>query len=202
MKRMFTLITRLLFIFFPGLLFAQEKNDYTIRLNSGNFIPGENVSLVNNRSDVFRNSLFGNMHYVTIQFKELPTQTEKDRLAAERIRLIDYIPNYAYTASVRNNFTMAGLRSADVRSIFQFSTEQKANPAILKGSFPEHAVKSPGTIDLTILTYEKLEAGKISNQLGSINAVILNELPVFRTFTVRITQANARQLVALPFIQW
>ena len=43
MKRFFTLITRLLFfIFFPGLVFAQQKKDYSILLNTGKFIPVEN----------------------------------------------------------------------------------------------------------------------------------------------------------------
>ena len=64
----------LLFIIFAGILHAQEKNDYTILLNSGKFIPAENISGLTKSSTEFRQSLFLNKHYVTIQFKVLPTQ--------------------------------------------------------------------------------------------------------------------------------
>ena len=68
MKTFFTQICRLLvFLLFPAILFAQQRNDYSILLNSGTLTPVENVNTLSKSSSLFQNSLFGNKHYVTIQ---------------------------------------------------------------------------------------------------------------------------------------
>ena len=96
MKLFFTLICRLLvFLLFPAMLFAQQKNEYSILLNSGTVTPVENVNALSKSSSLFQNSLFGNKHYVTIQFYSLPDEAMKAKLNAAGITLEDYIPNIA-----------------------------------------------------------------------------------------------------------
>ncbi len=202
MKRFITSISSLLFfLFFPGLLFAQQ-NDYSILLKSGKFIPVENISSVTKNSEVFQKSLFSNRHYVTIQFNSLPDQAVKDRLSAAGIQLIDYIPNNAFTASVSQDFNLTGFRSFPLRSVFQFTAEQKTIPEILTGNVPAHAIKNAGYADVTVITYEKLSAASIANALHAMGATILEDMPVFRSFTIRVAENNLKQLVGLPFIQW
>jgi hypothetical protein len=203
MKLFFTrVIKSLLLLFFPGLLFAQEKIDYTILLNSGKFIPEENLNVVSRGSDVFRNSIFGNKHYITIQFKTLPNQGLKQQLHAAGIELVDYIPNLAYTAVVDGNFDLTAFRSFPFRSIFQFNTVQKTIPPILNGAIPAHAIKQPGFADVSVITYEKIDAARIRGVLNTLQATILEDMPMFRTFTLRIAEKNLRDLVDLPFVQW
>ena len=203
MKRIFTLLTRLFFfILFPGLLFAQEKNDYSILLNSGKFIPAENVNSLSKNSFLFEKSLFGDRHYVTLQFNALPDQATKDRLNAAGIYLVDYIPNYAYTASVPATADLSSLKSFNIRSVFRFTSEQKTVPALLRGEIPVHAIKILNYVDVNVITYEKISADKIGSSLLSLNALILEDAQVFRRFTIRVSQADAKNLVALPFVQW
>ncbi len=203
MKRIFTLFTRLfLFIFFPGLLFAQEKNDYTILLNSGKFIPEANSRNLSKNSTPFKKSLFDGKYYITLQFNSLPDPGIKARMATEGIELVDYIPNYAYTAVVRATFDLNSIPSFNIRSVFQFSPEQKTVPALLKGNFPAHAVKALGYVDVNVITYEKLGTDKINRSLLSLGASLLEDAPMFRRVTLRVPQVNAKKLVALSFVQW
>jgi len=203
MSRFFTRLTHLLlFIIFAGILHAQEKNDYTILLNSGKFIPAENISGLTKNSAEFRQSLFLNKHYVTIQFKALPAQQEKNNLKAAGIELIDYIPNYAYTVSVSADFDLSSFKSFNLRSVFQFTAAQKTVPALLSGTIPPHAIKQPGYVDLTVITYEKLTVGQITGSLLPLSASILEDMPMFRSFTIRIPQSNMQQLINLPYVQW
>ncbi len=203
MKQFFTRLTRVfLFLFFPGLLFAQDKNDYNILLNSGKFIPAENVTGLSKGSDIFLKSLFNDKHYVTIQFKALPDQATKDRLAAAGVQLIDYIPNYAYTAVVAANFDLGSLKSFGVRSVFRFTSEQKTVPALMRGEIPPYAIKAFNYVDVNVVTYEKISAARITSSLQALSATILEDAQVFRRFTIRVSQANAKNLVALPFVQW
>ncbi len=201
MKKQITFIKTLLLLIFSNGLFAQQ-NDYSILLKSGNFIPSENISTLTKNAEVFQKSIFDNRHYVIIQFNALPSQAEKDQLKAAGIQLIDYIPNNAFTASVSENFSLNGFKSFPLRSVFQFSAEQKTIPEILKGNVPAHAIKTTGYADVTVITYEKLSAASITNALNAIDATIQEDMPMFRSFTIRIAQNNLKQLAGLPFIQW
>ncbi len=203
MKLFFTRIYRLLLmLFFPGLMFAQQGNDYNILLHSGKFIPAENGSSLTKNSTVFQKSSFGNKHYVTIQFYSLPNEALKTRLRSSGIVLEDYIPNLAYTASVPGTIDPATFSSFNIRSVFAFTSEQKTVPVLLSGTFPPHAIRSFGTVDVNVVTYEKINAAAISSSLQSLGAIILEDAQMFRRFTIRIPQANAANLVALPFVQW
>src|SRR4030095_2793856 len=121
MKRIFTLLQKLLVLLMvPGFGWAQNNTDYTIRLHSGNFIPKENIATISKFSHELGRSHFNMKYYVTIQFKTLTTDTEKQQLLAAGIHLIDYIPNYAFTAAINDNFNVDQLKSFPVRSIFGF----------------------------------------------------------------------------------
>ncbi len=203
MKRFFTRLTRLLIlIFVPGSLFAQQGPDYTIPLHSGKFIPAENISTLSKNSPVFRKTSFDNKHYFTIQFKALPTDAMKEQLKSAGIRLVDYIPNLAYTAVVNDEISLGIFKSFPFRSAFQFTPEQKTIPAMLDGSFPAHAVKRSGFVDVTVITYEKLSADRVIGSLNNLGASILEDMPMFRRFTVRVPNAKVKDLVAFSFVQW
>jgi hypothetical protein len=202
MKKLMKQAARLLLVFLPGLVMAQDKPDYSIRLNSGKFIPEENISTVSKTSAAFVNSLFVNKHYVTIQFKQLPGEIQKSQLAAAGIQLVDYIPNYAYTAAINANFDLVNLRSFPLRSVFQFTNAQKTTPAVLHGEFPAHAVKTAGTVDVTMISYEKLNVTVLNPALVHLGAVVMEDMPAFRSFVIRVPQANIISLLSQPFVQW
>ncbi len=203
MKHFFTLTTWFLsFLLFPGLILAQQKKDFSIQLNTGKFIPEENGMNLSKSSAIFQKSLFNNKHFVTIQFNSLPGQAAKERLSAAGIQLIDYIPNLAFTASIPATLNPENLRSYDIRSVFQFSSSQKAMPVVFSGSVPAHAIKEAGYADVNVLTYEKLNIADVLQAFNNTGARIIAETPVFREFTVRIPSQNINLLADLPFVQW
>lgn len=193
----------LIIIFFPVFLFAQNKTDYSILLKSGKFIPEENISGITKNAEVFQKSKSGTRHYVTIQFFSLPGQAVIDRLSATGIQLIDYIPNNAYTASVSQDFSLADFKSLPLRSVFQFSTEQKTFPGFLTGDVPAHAIKQVGFVDVTVITYEKMTVAQVQGILKDMNAGIVEDMQeFFRSFTIRVSTNQLKKLVDLSFVQW
>src|SRR5688572_12699437 len=185
----------LLAVIFPGLLFAQSGTDYNLLLHSGKFVPQENLSKIKKDSEVLRSSLFRGKHYLTLQFRKLPTQEEKNALGAIGVQLIDYIPNLAYTATLPQGFDLNRLKAFQIRSIIKLTAAQKSVPALLQGKFPSHAIKQTGYADVTVITYEKLTAASITKELTTLNTIILEDLPMFRTFTIRVPQKNITKLI-------
>lgn len=203
MKSIFTRLIKLTaFIFFPFTISAQTSPDYNIKLQSGKFIPAENLNSITKNSDEFTRSMYDGKYYVVIQFTSLPSQAEKDRLKSAGVELIDYIPNMAYTASISASFSPDILKSFSVRSVFRFTTINKTVQDIIDGTVPPHAIRLPGLADLSVISYEKIDAARIKSSLDAIGGFIIAEMPVFRTFTIRLPQFNLKKLVDLPWVQW
>src|SRR5688572_3606332 len=90
----------------------------------------------------------------------------------------------------------------NIRSVFNLSPEQKTIPAILKSDIPAHAIKQYGYVDVTVITYEKLPVSLITASLSNLDAQVIEDMPMFRSFVLRVPQSNLKQIVALPYIQW
>lgn len=203
MYRITAFLTGLCFLLlYPVLLNGQGKNDYNIRLNAGTFIPPENTRDLTVKDALFEKSFYDGRHYLSLQFYALPDQEAKNRIKEAGIILTDYLPDFAYTASLPAVPDLTLLRSLNLRSVFQLTPEQKTVPAVLKGAFPAHAVRPGNEVDLTVVTYEKTDAITIKNSLLALDARILADAPMFRRFTIRVAQSRAKAIVALPFVQW
>lgn len=187
---------------FPLILFAQVDNRKPVLLKAGEFFPEENINSTAKITSVINQGLFNNKYYLVIQFKELPGKAEKEKLKAAGIQLIDYIPNNAYTATITKAFDATVLKLLSVRSVFQFTINQKTFPGIVEGIFPEHAKKINGYADVTVITFEKINADFFTAILKGMDASVVKEMPMFRSFTIRVAVKNIQQLLSLPFVQW
>lgn len=202
MKPLFTrflkfIVTALL----PVAAFGQQT-DYTIALNTGKFVPAENVTTVSKQSAVYQQTYFAGKNYLVLQFNAIPTQAEKDRLNAAGIVLIDYLPKNAYTAVVPAGLDWAQFKTYALRSVLYLTADQKAYLPVLEGKAPLHAVTEQGYVNLQVLTYEKLSSSQIVEMISSVAGRVINEEPMFRMFSIRVPKDNVRQLAELPFIQW
>ena len=181
---------------------AQPSKDYSILLHSGKFTPVENSKSVSYSDAIFTKSLFGSTHYLVIQFNSLPTDQEKKQLLDNGIKLINYLPNNAYTASITQNAAKNNVKNSNIRCVFQLAEAQKTMAPFLKGKFPAHAVKASGTVDLTITTYDKLSLKEVEAAFKKLQIKVLADLPMFKNFTIRIPQVNFKKLLGLAFVQW
>jgi fibronectin type 3 domain-containing protein len=62
--------------------------------------------------------------HLVVQFYEIPTDAEREALAEAGITLLDYMPNYAWTARVRGGAVQA-LEPGLVRAVFELRPEDK-----------------------------------------------------------------------------
>ncbi|NOT51095.1 MAG: S8 family serine peptidase [Chitinophagaceae bacterium] len=201
MKRFSTLLTRLVILLaFPLSLSAQLNPGYSIRLHSREFVP-DHISNINVRQPL-SNSYYSGKSYVILQFDVLPADAAKLSMKESGIELIDYIPNLAYTAAVDPKIKPEILRQFGVRSIFQLLPADKTIPEVLSKQVPGYAMSVLGYADVSVTTYEKMGAAEISLSLKKLEAEILEDMPQFRTFTIRVPVENLPQLVSSGFVQW
>jgi hypothetical protein len=203
MKNFFTKLLLFFLLFLaPVLLLAQQKRDYNIMLNSGKFVPSENVMTINKNSAELKISLFGGVHYVALQFNELPTESIKASLKKANVNLIDYLPNLAYTATLPESMDISTLKNFNVRSVFVLTASQRTTQDILAKKIPSYAVKQAGYVDVSFMMYEYLTEDKITNDLKKLKATILLNVKAFKMYTIRLPQNKLQSLLALPYVQW
>lgn len=65
--------------------------------------------------------------HLVVQFHEVPSLAEREALRAQGIVLLDYLPNLAWTASVRGGAVRA-LDAPNVRAVFALAPEDKISP--------------------------------------------------------------------------
>jgi hypothetical protein len=129
---------------------AQPRKDYKVLLKSGAFTPERNVSADPNRPSGLRLSNAGQKSLVIIQFDDIPTEAERNQLKSEGIELLEYLPNYAYTATIAGSSNLRALARTKGRAVVELSPEQKMHPGLVVGSIPPHAYATPGKVDLWI----------------------------------------------------
>ena len=88
--------------------------------------------------------------FVIIQFDKIPTEQEKNELKAEGIELLDYVPNYAYTATITGSLNSSALSARNARAIVTLTAEQKMQVSLASGILPDHAVKIQGMVDVWV----------------------------------------------------
>ncbi len=156
-----------------------------------------------NIKNVFTESKFGGKHYVMIQFNKVLSEAEKKSLTQQGIELVNYVPNYTYTAIVKGNFNQQQLQKNKViKAVFTLEANVKAFPTVLSGDAPVHAIKVQGTVDITILTFEIIKRSDLQSAILPFAASIVEQTDVFKTYTLRVPKDKVREIVTLPFIEW
>ncbi len=160
-----------LFIMFFGMLsnisiidlFAANNHELLIR--SGKFIPQKNLNdfLINQR--VAGNELFGNSYFRLIQFENIPTDQQKKELADNGIRLISYMPNYAFMAQINVSSNLRSLENSGVRSVLTIDPVWKLSNSLNNAEYPEHALINEKEIILIVKYYKGLSADAVSASL-------------------------------------
>ncbi len=203
MKILYLHFTCIIFILnsFSGA--AQSVNDYHLLLKNGSFTPERNILPDGSNGINLRTSSFNSKSFVIIQFEEIPDEEERRQLKNAGITLLDYIPNYAYTATITGSFNAKILSTNKARAVVSLSAEQKMQPILANGKFPAHAIKTAGTIDVWISFPGSFAFEEIQTGLKNENFTIISDLyKNYQVVSLRIPVARLKELALLPFVQY
>lgn len=182
--------------------YTQIPKDSTIHFASGDFLPSRNLKAVSESTVSLDASLYQGKYYVVIQFDEIPSASSRSILKKQGIELIDYIPSNAYTATVPATINWRQIMMVQIRSIFPLMAKHKASYSLYEGKVPSHAQPVSGFFDLNVITFDRMQSNAILASLDKFGATLLEELPSYKSFLVRIPSSNVRSFIDLPFILW
>ncbi|MDQ3192302.1 MAG: S8 family serine peptidase [Bacteroidota bacterium] len=200
-----------LFLFsFFSLLFiysvstAQNQSEkYVLLLKSGNIKTEENVDVYIQSSVIDENEVFSNRYYRIIQFHTIPNQKTKLEFEKLGIKLLDYIPNYAYFASISTQFNTNNFKELPIRSILKFKPEYKLSTALLNKDYPSWAITGEDKIDLIINYFPDLSSALITTAISkNIFIEILSKNDFSNQLTIRIPISKIEEISRLYYISY
>lgn len=182
---------------------AQPDSRYNLYLRSGSITPSADLSTATiNRINLTASRSFGKTSLV-IQFDELPSAARREQLRMAGIELFDYIPNNAYLATVAGPLESARLTSFGIRALVSLEPRQKMQEELVKGSFPAHAVKVAGTVDVWAGILPGFGYDAALSDLRQHNWQVLHQ--TFRPYGIaalRVSASRLEELAGLPYIQF
>jgi len=195
------LITALLLI--TANSFSQKDSSYKVLLRSGPYTPQKNISA--DFVDKFNKSIHrvNGKSFAVFQFEQIPTSSEKQQLAAAGIDLMEYLPDRAYSVSIRGNLDQDLLQRLKIRAIVQLTPEQKMHPAMAKRIYPSWAVKTPGMIDVWVSFPKTISYEEIKQLLQEKNIEITsNDYKDFHVIGLKIPIQRINELASFVFIEY
>ena len=201
MKATSVLLTIAFAIFFLPALSQQAT--YRLLLKNGSFIPERNINSDFVQKFNRKISHIEGQSFAVIQFEHIPTAQEREQLLKAGINLLDYIPNNAYTVSIKGSVSEKLLKQINARSLIELTPEQKMIQSLAWGIAPSWSVKVPGTVDVWVNLLKTLSADSILSELKKKNFDILStDLKNYHIISLRVPLQRLNELASLSFIQY
>ncbi|MBS1759414.1 MAG: S8 family serine peptidase [Bacteroidetes bacterium] len=182
---------------------AQNDNRYQLSLKSGSFTPAKNITSI--EIDSFNQTAKKGLgkSLVILQFEEIPNTTTIENLKQQGIELLDYIPNFAYTATISGSLNATTLTQAKTRAVFELQPEMKMQPELTKGIYPSWAVKGDNKLNVWISFPKTFSYQEVAQQLASRNfEIVSTDYNKYQIISLQITTTRLNELASLPFIDY
>ncbi len=174
MKKEFTRLGRFLVALFLAIpiysVSAGDSNE--ILLKSRQFIPERGITAAAKATI----EAVPERAHVLIQFERIPTIEEREGLEDEGIKLLSYIPNKAWLASIPSDKTDEIAALSHVRAVSEILPEDKISPHITAGELIEQWVKD-GKADFVVEFFEDVSSAEIDEVIQRHNGHIVGRVP-------------------------
>lgn len=177
------LLTSLIFVLLPSLFLAQNPK---LLLESGIITPEAQIAWPPSVQEEASQGFY----FRLLQFNEIPSTEEKQKLAETGVVLMDYLPHYAYFAAIQSKKQVNWNAFTKIRSVIKVPTAWKMHPDL--GDQSELLVSYPAV----------LEADIVKVNLEALGAEIVNRNDFTRLFSIKIPAEKTQAIAALPYISY
>lgn len=168
-----------------------------ILLKSRSFVPERGIS-ADTRAVI--EAIPGRAH-VLIQLEHIPTIAERKEFEAKGIKLLSYIPNKAWFASIASDKAGQIAAFSNVRAISEILPEDKISPHIIDGEFFEKRVKD-GKLDLIVQFFQDVSLEEAELVIGNHKGYVVGSVSRLNAFVVTIEKEECINLAFEETIKW
>jgi hypothetical protein len=166
-------------------------------LKSRRFVPAKGIS----PAAKARIEAIPKRAHVLIQLERIPTIKERKELEAKGIKLLSYIPNKAWFASIPSDKTTKIASLSNVRTISEILPEDKISPHMQAGEFFGKRIKD-GKADFVVEFFKDVSFTEIGEVIQRHNGHIVGRVPTLNAVVVTIKTDESIELGLEEGVKW
>jgi hypothetical protein len=140
--------------------------------------------------------------HVLIQLERAPTIDERKDLEAKGVKLLSYIPNKTWFASIPSDKTNEIVALSNVRAISEILPEDKIDRAIRQKGINSYSTNENGEAKLVILFFPDVSLSEASSIITSYGGTIKGQAPVINALVVYLPKDLIYELAAHDTVSW
>lgn len=189
---------KLLLIALAGLTF--QANAQQVHLQSGVLSPSANLNTQIPVSS-WGTSLHGR-HYAIVQFSHAVSVDDRAKIEAKTgIRFFDYIPRWAFIASLPDGISLPSLAQYDIRSVLPYETNYKIAVELNERPFPAYMQQPNGQISVLLSLHNDVNVNEAIQQMTSLQMRVMG-VQGGQFLQVVIKESDINRLASLPFVKY
>ncbi len=178
--------------------FAYSQSNYSLNFKSGKVDLIENIDSYNQQT----RTIFNGYNYAIIQFNHLPSQEQKEHLNSIGIKLIDYIPNLAYSAKIPTSIDKTSLKESGIRAFYKMDAQQKMEENLFLNSIPTWAKQTNDLVEVKVILMDEFPEEILFSSLDLLQATVVSEEKGFRSLSLLLPQNNLKELASQEWVMW
>lgn len=185
-----------------GLLISNlHAQDYTVNFLKGTKQLEANISNFQSVRQLNQNEIFANRFYRFVQFNDIPTAAEQKQIAAANIKLLEYIPNKLYVASIPMDVNITTLKNLNIRSIVPIDKTYKIGQRLEDEDYPDWALEG-NHITVTIQYYQDINASIAKAEMKKLGISINESMDHAQMVVAQLLPSQVAKAVDAPFIRY
>jgi subtilisin family serine protease len=170
--------------------------DFAVKLKTRQFTPSEI------KSAPLKSAALAGRH-ILIQFDHPLTDADKERLAADGIHVLQYVPNYAFTARLERTIDQSAVSAHGIRWFDGIRPEDKISPLITTLGIGDWARRGGDRVQFTVIIHPDEDLTYWASQFEqNYQARIVGFEPSINAIVLIIPEAVYPRLVELDAVLW
>jgi hypothetical protein len=198
LRRIFVATTIVAGLQFAAAPVVQAQNTPALHLRNGAIHMEANAAHFAAQHQPSKAELAAGRYHLVLQFHAIPTQAQRQAIEAKGVRLLDYLPDLAYIASIPTGLDLATLPG--VRGFMQPDARLQLEKGMFQGQYPDWARRGD-KIEVQMISYQDQDIAELLPDLRSRYEVI-DERPHPRRATLRLHEGEIAALLRLPYVQF
>lgn len=177
---------------------TDKITEYTIQLQSGHFTPPDDVAI---GLEWLRTISYSPAH-VLLQLYAPPDETTKDMLGSLGIRLLDYIPNNAWFASVPRNLHIPDVAVSVIRWLGPILPQDRMSRDLWEGEIGDWALLERDRVALEISFFKDVRLQDGEQLVCKYNGVVINSTDLSNKLQVEMPRGAIPFLATEDIVRW
>lgn len=194
MRHLFILIVALLSTSLSG------QHSDAIEFKDGFFTPEENIESYIQESQLHKRDLTNNRYYRLLQFRQIPSAKEIAQMEQAGIKLLQYVPNKTYYASIHQSYNPNDLRHLNIRYISTMSSKRKISHRIQSNDIPAWAMRGKDHIEVSIMIADDMDDKSILTSCAYDGIEILEYNGYDNFIMAEIPITDIERVSDLPYV--